>query len=175
MKFELDSWPYSGCCINYCCWVPVALIPVGSFATDTKKPKNEEWEKTLSLGSLKRHLHFFPYCCSDGAEHFADSLIKWITEGVDADGINPPDALDLNQVAPDAGHHCPDVEEGQNGKVNAPDESHGNAEDGRQQAIKPVFCHSEGGEAGLPDPIKAVGALWFGDHIFEVNLQTKRR
>lgn len=127
-------------------------------------------EQTHSSASLKSHLRLLPHCCSDGAEYFAKGLIQWVTEGVDADRINTANALDLNQVAPDAGHHRPDMEEGQDGEVNAPDESHGNAKDCRQQAVKPVFCHSERGEACLPDSIKAVGPFRFGNHIFKVNL-----
>lgn len=106
----------------------------------------------------------------DIAEYFANSLKERVTEGVDVDGINTADALNLYQEALNARYNCPDVQERENGKVNAPDECHWDAKEGRQQAVKPVFCHSEGGEAGLPNAVETVCPFWFCNHIFKINL-----
>lgn len=106
----------------------------------------------------------------DITEYLANSFKEWVTEGVDIDGINAADALNLNQEALDARYNCPDVQERENGKVNAPDERHRDAKDGRQQAVEPIFCHSEGGKAGLPDAVKTVCPFWFCNHIFKVDL-----
>jgi hypothetical protein len=125
------------------------------------------------LSSLKCHLHFFLQADADIAAHFANSFKQRVTEGVDVDGIDTTDALNLNQEALNAWHNCPDVQERENGKINAPDESHWNAKEGRQQAVKPVFRHSEGGEAGLPDAIETVCPFWFCNHIFKVNLKER--
>lgn len=119
---------------------------------------------------MNRHLYFFLCADADIAEYFANSFKERITEGVDVDGIDSADTLNLNQEALNAGHNCPDVQERENGKVNAPDECHRNAKEGRQQTVKPVFRHSEGGEAGLPDAIETVCSFWFCDHIFKVDL-----
>lgn len=122
------------------------------------------------LPSLKCHSYFFLHADTDIAEYLANSLKEWIAEGVDIDGINTADALNLNQEALDAWYNCPDVQERENGEVNAPDECHRDAEDGGQQAVKPIFRHSEGGEAGLPDAIETVRPFWLCNHIFEVDL-----
>lgn len=95
-------------------------------------PKHSKQHKTLTpfLGwwlSLKCPSNLFLYCGSDAAEHFAYGLKQRVAEGVDADWIDAANALDLDQVAPYAWHHRPDVQEWQNGKVDAPDESHRNA------------------------------------------------
>lgn len=129
---------------------------------------NSKGEK--SLPSLKCHSYLFLRADADIAEYLADCFEEWITEGVDVDGIDTADALNLNQEALDARYNCPDVQEREDGKVDAPDERHRDAEDGRQQAVKPIFCHSEGGEAGLPDAVETVCPFWFRNHIFKVNL-----
>lgn len=87
------------------------LVTIDSLETGTSNWAKKCGADPFFRFSEKSHLHFFPHCCSDGAEYFAKGLIQWVTEGVDADRINTANALDLNQVAPDAGHHCPDVEE----------------------------------------------------------------
>lgn len=119
---------------------------------------------------MKCHSYLFLCADTDIAEYLANSFKEWITEGVDVDGVDTADALNLNQEALDAWYNRPDVQERENGKVNAPDECHRDAEDGRQQAVKPIFCHSEGGEAGLPDAVETVCPFWFCNHIFKVNL-----
>lgn len=133
------------------------------------KLKGKKKESGILL-SLKCHLCFFLHVDADIAEYFANSLKERVTEGVDVDGIDTADALNLNQETLNARHNCPDVQERKNGKVNAPYECHWDAKEGRQQAVKPVFCHSEGGEAGLPDAIKTVCSFWFCNHIFKINL-----
>lgn len=119
---------------------------------------------------MKCHSYFFLQVDADIAEYFPNSFKEWVTDGVDVDGIDTADALNLNQEALNAWYNCPDVQERENGKVNAPDERHWDAKEGRQQAVKPVFRHSEGGEAGLPNAIETVCPFWFCNHIFKVNL-----
>lgn len=119
---------------------------------------------------MKSLLDFFLQADADIAEYFSNSLIEWVAEGVDADGIDTADALNLNQEALNAWYNCPDVDEREYSKVNAPDERYGNANKGRQQAVKPIFRHGEGGEAGFPDAIETVCPLWFCNHIFKINL-----
>lgn len=135
----------------------------------TKKIKRKKIESGILLSS-KCHLYFFLQVDADIAEYFANSLKEWVTEGVDVDGIDTADALNLNQETLNARYNCPDVQERENGKVNAPDERHWDAKEGRQQAVKPVLCHSEGGEAGLPDAVETVCSFWFCNHIFKINL-----
>lgn len=135
-----------------------------------RKLKGKKKESGVRL-SLKCHLYFFLRVDADIAEYFAKSLKERVTEGVDVDGIDTADALNLNQEALNVGHDHPDVQEGHDGKVNAPDECHRDAKDGRQQAVKPVLCHSEGGKAGLPDAVKTVCPFWLCNHIFKINLK----
>lgn len=135
----------------------------------TKKIKRDKEELGILI-PLKCHLYFFLHVDADIAEYFANSLKEWVTEGVDVDGIDTADALNLNQETLNAGYNRPDVQEGENGKVNAPDERHWDAKEGRQQTVKPVLRHSEGGEAGLPDAIETVCPFWFCNHIFKINL-----
>lgn len=123
-----------------------------------------------TLPSLKCHSYFFLHVDTDIAEYLADSFKEWVAESVDIDGVDTADALDLNQEALDARYNCPDVQEGEDGKVDAPDERHRDAEDGGQQAVKPILCHSEGGEAGLPDAVKTVRPFWLCNHIFKIDL-----
>lgn len=153
----------------------VAVCCFGKLETGTKTLQTTK-NPTRFLGCrlpLKCPSNLFLYCGSDVAEHFAYGLKQWVAECVDADRIDAANALDLNQVAPYAWHHRPDVQEWQNGKVDAPDESHRNAKDCWEQTIKPVFCYSEGGKTGLPNPIKAVCSLWLSNHIFKINLQQR--
>lgn len=138
----------------------------------TKKIKRDKEELGILI-PLKCHLYFFLHVDADIAEYFANSLKEWVTEGVDVDGIDTADALNLNQETLNAGYNGPDVQEGENGKVNAPDERHWDAKEGRQQTVKPVLRHSEGGEAGLPDAIETVCPFWFCNHIFKINLKGK--
>lgn len=126
------------------------------------------------LPSLKGHSYFFLHVDADIAEYLANSFKEWITEGVDVDGIDTADALNLDQEALDTRNHCPDVQERENGEVNAPDECHRDAKDGGQQAVKPIFCHSEGGKAGLPDAVETVRSLWLCNHVFEVDLEERK-
>lgn len=81
---------------------------------------------------MKCHLYFFLHVDADIAEYFANGFKEWITEGVDVDGINTADALNLNQETLNAWYNCPDVQERENGKVNAPDECHWDAKKGGQ-------------------------------------------
>lgn len=86
------------------------------------------------------------------------------------DGVDSTDAVDLNKVASHARHHSPDVDEGEDGKEDAPYESERDADQGRQQPVAPVFGYCEGCEAGFPYAVKAVGAGRFCDHILKVHL-----
>lgn len=111
---------------------PVAVCCFGKHKTGTKTLQTTQAPPPPFLDwwlSLKCPSNLFPYCGSDAAEHFAYGLKQWVAERVDADRIDAANALDLNQVAPYARHHRPDVQERQNGKVDAPDESHRNAKD----------------------------------------------
>lgn len=76
--------------------------------------------------------YFFLRSDADIAEYFANSLKEWVTEGVDVDGIDTADALNLNQETLNTWYNCPDVQERENGKVKAPDECHWDAKEGRQ-------------------------------------------
>ncbi len=116
-------------------------------------------------------LHLLGQADSDVAEALAHGLEKWVSEGVHADGVDAADAVDLDQVALDARHHGPDVYEGQDGKEDSPDQRQGDANQRCQQPVTPVLGDSEGGEAGFPHAIKAVGPCRLGDHILEVYLR----
>lgn len=94
---------------------------------------------------------------------------------MDAEGVDAADALDLDQVALDAGHHRPDVAEGDEGKEEAPDHGQGDSQDGRKQAVAPVLADGEGGIAGFPDTIKAVRSHWLSYHVFKIHLGAEKR
>lgn len=81
---------------------------------------------------MKCPLYFFLHTDADIAEYFANSLKERVTEGVYVDGIDAADALNLNQETLNAWYNCPDVQEWENGKVNAPDERHRDAKEPRQ-------------------------------------------
>lgn len=89
---------------------------------------------------------------------------------MDAEGVDSADALDLYQVALDAGHHCPDVAEGDEGEEEAPDDCQRDAQDGREQPVAPVLADGEGGVAGFPDTVKAVCSHRLSYHILKVHL-----
>lgn len=76
----------------------------------------------------------------------------------------------LDQAAFDAGHHSPDVAGGDQGEQETPEESHGDAEDGRQNAVAPVLGHGEGGVAELPDAVQAVCPVRLCDDILKLYL-----
>lgn len=149
----------------YCCRTSNLKLDIG-----TKNIQRKRKESGILL-SLKCHLYFFLYTDADIAEYFASSLKQWVKEGVDADGIDTAEALNLNQETLNVWYNHPDVHERNNGEVNAPEKGQWDAHEGRQQAVKPVFRHSEGGEAGLPDAIETVYSFWFGNHIFKINLK----
>lgn len=65
------------------------------------------------------------------------------------------------------------MNERQDGKEDAPHQGERDANQCRKQPVAPVFGYCEGGEAGFPNAVEAVGAGRLGDHIFKVHLQTK--
>lgn len=87
-----------------------------------------------------------------------------------ADGVDLADAVDLDHVALHARHHCPDVQEGQDGEEDAPDQRQRDAHQRRQQPVEPVLADRERGEAGFPHTVEAVGACRLSDHVLEVHL-----
>lgn len=115
-------------------------------------------------------LNLLPESNSDVAADLGECLKEGVTEGVDAEGVDPADTLDLYQVALDAGHHCPDVAEGDEGKEEAPDDGQGDAQDGREQPVAPVLADGEGGVAGFPDTIEAVRSHGLSYHILKIHL-----
>lgn len=90
------------------------------------------------------------------------------------DGVDAADALDFDQVALDARHHGPDVYEGQDGEEDAPHHRQRDAHQRRQQPVAPVLGDGEGGEAGLPHAVEAVGALRLGDDVLKLDLETRQ-
>lgn len=91
------------------------------------------------------------------------------------DGVDAADALDLDQVALDARHHGPDVYEGQDGEEDAPHHRQRDAHQRRQQPVAPVLGDGEGGEAGLPHAVEAVGTCRLGDHVLKLDLETRQK
>lgn len=91
-----------------------------------------------------------------------------------ADGVDATDAVDLDQVALDARHHGPYVQEGQDGEEDAPDERQRDADQRRQEAVAPVLSDGESGEAGFPHAVEAVGPCGLCDHVLKVHLQSKK-
>lgn len=90
-----------------------------------------------------------------------------------ADGVDATDAVDLDQVALDTRHHGPDVQEGQDGEEDSPDQCQGDADQRRQQSVAPVLGDGEGGEAGFPHTVEAVGPCRFGNHVLKVHLRRR--
>lgn len=115
-------------------------------------------------------LHLLRSADSDVAEALAHGLEQRVAEGVHADGVDAADAVDLDQVALDAGHHSPDVDEGEDGEEDTPDQRQGDTDQCRQEPVAPVLSDGEGGEAGFPHSIKAVGSCRLSNHILEVDL-----
>lgn len=115
-------------------------------------------------------LHLLGHPDSDAAQALAHGLEERVAEGVHADREDTADAVDLDQVALDTRHHGPDVQEGQDGKENSPDQRQGDAHQCCQQAVAPVLGDSEGCEAGFPHTVEAVGPRGFCNHIFKFNL-----
>lgn len=115
-------------------------------------------------------LDFLDGAHSDVAEAFAHGLEERVAEGVHEDGVDAADALDLDQVGLDARHHGPDVDEGEDGEEDPPDQSERDAHQRREQPVAPVLGDGESGEAGLPHAIEAVGARGFSDHVLKVHL-----
>lgn len=115
-------------------------------------------------------LHLLAQADSDAAEALAHGLEQRVAEGVHADGVDTTDAVDLDQVALDAWHHGPDVYEGQDGKEDTPDQCQRDADKRCQQPVAPVLGDSEGGVAGFPHAIKAVGPCRLSNHVLKVYL-----
>lgn len=125
-----------------------------------------------SLASLSSFpLHLLADAESDAGEALAHGLEQRVAERVHADGVDAADAVYLDQVALDARHHSPDVYEGQDGEEDAPDQRQGDADQRCQQAVAPVLGYREGGEAGFPHCVEAVGPCRLGDHILKVYLE----
>lgn len=116
-------------------------------------------------------LHLLGHADSDAAEALAHGLEQRVAESVHADGVDATDAVDLDQIALDARHHGPDVDEGQDGEEDSPDQRQGDADQRRQQPVAPVLGDSEGGEAGFPHAVKAVGPCRLSNHILKVYLK----
>lgn len=116
-------------------------------------------------------LHLLDHAEPDAAEALAHGLEQRVAERVHADGVDAADAVDLDQVALDARHHGPDVYEGQDGEEDSPDQRQGDAHQRRQQPVAPVLGDGEGGEAGFPHAVEAVGPCRLGDHVLKVDLK----
>lgn len=67
------------------------------------------------------------------------------------------------------------MNEGQDGEEDAPHQGERDANQRRQQPVAPVLGYCEGGEAGFPNAVEAVGAGGLGDHIFKVHLEEQNR
>lgn len=119
---------------------------------------------------LQEFLDFFAQCHANTAEDLAQGFKEGIAEGLDAKGVDAAHALRLNQAALDAGHHSPDVAEGDAGKQEAPEQGHGDTKDSRQNAVAPVFGNSESGVAELPHPIQAVCTIRLCNDILKLHL-----
>lgn len=115
--------------------------------------------------------YFFPQHHLDVAADLAQGSEERVAEGADAERVDVADALDLDQVALDAGHHRPDVAEGDAGEQEAPEQGQRDPQQCGQQAVAPVLGDGEGGVAHLPHAIKTVGAHGLRDHVFEIHLQ----
>lgn len=59
-------------------------------------PRKLKGKPIKNTSILKCHLYFFLHVDADVAEYFANSFKEWVTEGVDVDGIDTADALNLN-------------------------------------------------------------------------------
>lgn len=116
-------------------------------------------------------LHLLAEADPDVAETLAHGLEQRVAERVHADGVDAADAVDLDQVALHARHHGPDVYKGQDGEEDSPDQRQGDAHQSRQQPVAPVLGYGEGGEAGFPDAIEAVGPRRLGDHVLKIYLR----
>lgn len=116
-------------------------------------------------------LHLLADADPDAVETLAHGLEHGVAERVHADGVDAADAVDLDQVALDARHHGPDVYKGQDGEEDSPDQRQGDAHQSRQQPVAPVLGYGEGGEAGFPDAVEAVGPCRLGDHILKIYLR----
>lgn len=119
-------------------------------------------------------LHLLGGAESDVAEALAHGLEQRVAEGVHADGVHATDAVDLDQVALDAWHHSPDVQEGQDGEEDSPDQRQGDADQCCQQPVEPVLGDGEGGEAGFPHAVKAVRPSRLSDDIHKVDLKRRK-
>lgn len=87
------------------------------------------------------------------------------------DGEDAADAVGLDHVALDARHHGPDVHEGQDGEEDSPDQGQRDADQCRQQPVAPVLGDGEGGEAGFPYTVEAVGPCGLCDDILKFYLK----
>lgn len=116
-------------------------------------------------------LHLLGHADPDAAEALAHGLEQRVAECVHTDGVDAADAVDLDQVALDARHHGPDVYKGEDGEEDSPHQCQGDADQCRQQPVAPVLGDGEGGEAGFPHSVEAVGPGRLGDHILKVYLK----
>lgn len=107
---------------------------------------------------------------ADAAETLAHGFEQRVAECVDADGVDAADTVDLDQIALDARHHRPDVDEGQDGEEDAPDQCQRDSHQGGKETVAPVLGHREGGEASLPHAVEAVCPWRLRDHILEFHL-----
>ena len=106
----------------------------------------------------------------DAAAALSHGLEQRVEEGMHTDRVHAADAVDLNQVALHTWHHRPDVQEGEYGEEDAPDQGQRDPHQRSQQPVAPVLGDGEGGEAGLPHAIEAICAGGLGDHVLKVHL-----
>ena len=132
---------------------------------------HEQWAPLPRRPVTHPASHFLPQHHLDVAADLAQGSAEWVAEGADAERVDVADTLDLDQVALDAGHHRPDVAEGDAGEQEAPEQSQRDAQQRGQQAVAPVLGDGEGGVAHLPHTVEAVGAHRLRDHVFKIHLQ----
>lgn len=90
---------------------------------------------------------------------------------MNAERVDPAEALGLDQVALDAWHYGPDVAKWDAGEAETPKQCDGDTKDGRENTVTPVLGDGKGSVAGFPHSIHAVCAIGLSDHILKLNLK----
>ena len=88
---------------------------------------------------------------------------------------HPSDEEDAEVEEPEEGRADPDVDHGDEGEDERPEEGAGNGDQRREQPVEPALRLREEHEGQFPHALEAVGVVGLGEDVVEADLQLRGR
>ncbi len=134
------------------------------------------WGRIRWVDDVSSHLlpgDVLPVVDGDAGEDQPHAGVQRVQEGPDEAAEHPLHQVEgeLHQFD-DRGQH-PDVEDGDEGEDDGPQEGAGDGHDGSQEAVDPQLAAGEEDEGQAPHPLEALRGVRLGEHVVEAKLERK--